>query len=98
MNASGNATGQHAAQLRASLRRLLAVPFVLAPLLFVPAGSLTWTRGWLFFADFVVLIGAAAACLWRVNPEIYTARSRIQPGTKPILFGTTIASGVQRAR
>jgi protein-S-isoprenylcysteine O-methyltransferase Ste14 len=55
---------------------------VLALLLFVPAGSLSWTRGWLFLLVLVTMIGVSARYLWRINPEIFAARSRIQPGTK----------------
>jgi protein-S-isoprenylcysteine O-methyltransferase Ste14 len=50
---------------------------VLVLLLFVPAGSLAWTRGWLFLAVFLALAGAGIAHLRRVNPEIFIARSRM---------------------
>jgi protein-S-isoprenylcysteine O-methyltransferase Ste14 len=59
------------------------VPFVLALLLFVPAGSIAWARGWLFLLVLVAALGAAALYLWRTNPEIFVARSRItREGTK----------------
>ena len=61
---------------------LVATPFVLALLLFLPAGSLTWVKGWLFLLALLVAMALSALYLWRVNPEIYAARSRIQPGTK----------------
>jgi protein-S-isoprenylcysteine O-methyltransferase Ste14 len=63
--------------------RLALVPVVLALLLFVPAGRLAWMRGWAFLLVVVVALGAAALYLWRVNPEIFVARSRIREGTKP---------------
>jgi protein-S-isoprenylcysteine O-methyltransferase Ste14 len=55
---------------------------VLVLLLFVPAGSLSWRRGWLFLLVLVTVIGVSALYLWRINPEIFAARSRIHPGTK----------------
>jgi hypothetical protein len=59
------------------------VPLVLALLLFVSAGSIAWTRGWLFILVFVAVLGAAVLYLWRINPENFGARSRIiREGTK----------------
>jgi protein-S-isoprenylcysteine O-methyltransferase Ste14 len=65
-----------------ALVRLAVVPLVLAALLFIPAGHLAWTGGWLFLLVAVGALAAAAFHLWRVNPEIFVARSRIQKGTK----------------
>jgi len=62
--------------------RSLAAALFLALILFLPAGDLFWTKGWLFLFVSVVTLGAAAFYLWRVNPEIFSARRRIQPGTK----------------
>ena len=39
-------------------------------------------RGWLFLLILLVASTLAALYLWRVNPEIYVARSRIHAGTK----------------
>jgi protein-S-isoprenylcysteine O-methyltransferase Ste14 len=50
--------------------------------LFAPAGHLAWREGWIFLAVFVVAGTLGALYLWRVNPEIYVARSRIHEGTK----------------
>jgi protein-S-isoprenylcysteine O-methyltransferase Ste14 len=61
---------------------LVAIPLVLALLMFLPAGSLTWPRGWLFLLVLFGMSVPAALYLWRVNPEIYEARSRIHNGTK----------------
>jgi protein-S-isoprenylcysteine O-methyltransferase Ste14 len=75
-------------QLRASIdrRRLLAqflaVPVILGLLLFLPAGRWDWPRGWLFLLAFLTEMAVSAWYLWRANPEIYLARSRIQEGTK----------------
>jgi protein-S-isoprenylcysteine O-methyltransferase Ste14 len=57
-------------------------PIVLALLLFVPAGRLDWTGGWLFLLALIAAFCVTALYLWRVNPEIFVARSRIQEGTK----------------
>ena len=48
----------------------------------MPAGSISWTRGWLFLLVLVAELGVSALYLWRINPEIFAARSRIHPGTK----------------
>jgi protein-S-isoprenylcysteine O-methyltransferase Ste14 len=77
-----NSTQPSPAQWRSIVARLVAAPLVVALLLFVPAGSITWTRGWLFLLVLVTLVGAAALYLWRINPEIFAARSQIHPGTK----------------
>jgi protein-S-isoprenylcysteine O-methyltransferase Ste14 len=55
---------------------------VIGVLLFWPAGTFDWPRGWWFVLAFVVAILIAIAVLWRLNPEIFAARSRVQPGTK----------------
>jgi protein-S-isoprenylcysteine O-methyltransferase Ste14 len=50
--------------------------------MFIPAGTFDWPRGWWFLAVFLVLTAAAMLYLWRVNPEIFAARRRFQPGSK----------------
>jgi protein-S-isoprenylcysteine O-methyltransferase Ste14 len=61
----------------------LAVTIVLmVVLLFWPAGTLDWPLGWWFIAAFVLCVLIAIAVIWRANPELFTARSRVQPGTK----------------
>ena len=71
---------------RAVLRRVallwLYVPLFFALFLFLPAGTIRWVRGWLFVLVVVVSLALAAVYLWRVNPEIYVARSRFRPGAK----------------
>lgn len=68
--------------LFASLRSLVFVLLVMGLLLFLPAGTLDWPLGWWFAASFVGSIGVSIVVLWRQNPEIFVARSRIQRGTK----------------
>ncbi len=67
------------------LRGLLALGvflFIIGVILFVPAGDIRWAKGWLFLFVFIVLTVASSLYLWRTNPEIFVARSRIHPGTK----------------
>jgi protein-S-isoprenylcysteine O-methyltransferase Ste14 len=52
-----------------------------AAVLFLPAG-VGWKRGWLFFFVFITFMSVSSVILWRVNPEIFVARSRIGQGTK----------------
>jgi protein-S-isoprenylcysteine O-methyltransferase Ste14 len=62
---------------------LLGAPLFFALFLFLPAGTWTWARGWLFVL--VVLSSGAASILylWRVNPELVAARINRHEGTKP---------------
>jgi protein-S-isoprenylcysteine O-methyltransferase Ste14 len=82
MSTSRNSTEPSPAQWRSIVRRSVATLLILVVFLFVPAGSIRWARGWLFLLVVVILLGAAALYLWRINPEIFAARSRIHPGTK----------------
>jgi protein-S-isoprenylcysteine O-methyltransferase Ste14 len=61
---------------------MLIALLVFALLLFVPAGTVVWWRGWQFLLIFFGAMTATALWLWRVNPEIYIARRRIHEGTK----------------
>lgn len=60
----------------------IGLPIALLVLLFLPAGTLHWSLGWLFVAATIIAFGVSALVLARVNPVIYRARSRFQPGTK----------------
>ena len=57
-------------------------PLILVALVFVPVGRINWSPGWIFVAVLVATFGLSALLLARVNPMIYRARSRFQPGTK----------------
>src|SRR5215469_7607529 len=57
-------------------------PLILVALVFLPVGRIDWTPGWIFIAVLVAAFGLSALLLARVNPIIYRARSRFQPGTK----------------
>ncbi|MGK6320741.1 methyltransferase family protein [Sphingomonas sp. DT-204] len=65
-----------------ALAYAVGLPLALLLLLFLPAGSIGWWPGWVFVAVLVLGFGASALVLARVNPVIYRARSRFQPGTK----------------
>jgi hypothetical protein len=60
----------------------VSLPLGLFLLVFLPAGSIFWRPGWVFLAVLVFAFGVSALIIWRVNPVIYRARSRFQPGTK----------------
>ena len=60
----------------------VGLPLGLLALVFLPVGRLDWPPGWYFIAFVGVAYGASALVLARVNPAIYRARSRFQPGTK----------------
>jgi protein-S-isoprenylcysteine O-methyltransferase Ste14 len=56
---------------------------VMGAALFLSAGTLQWLHGWLFLAVFLFVTLVAMAWLWRVNPDIFVARSRLTgEGTK----------------
>jgi protein-S-isoprenylcysteine O-methyltransferase Ste14 len=82
MSTSHNSTEPNPVQWQSIIRRSVAALLVLIGLLFVPAGSISWARGWLFILAVVTFLGVAALYLWRINPEIFAARSRIHPATK----------------
>jgi len=67
--------------LRQSLLSLVGFLLVLGLALFLP-GGIGWWQGWLFFAVFLLEMALAALYLWRRNPEIFVARSKIHRGTK----------------
>jgi protein-S-isoprenylcysteine O-methyltransferase Ste14 len=53
-----------------------------ALLLFIPAGTWGWLRGWLFFAVVVAVSTVISLYLHRVNPEVINARVDRHTGTK----------------
>ena len=67
--------------LRRSILSLIVFLLILALALFLPAG-IGWWQGWLFLAVFLFEMTIAALYLWRKNPEIFVARSKIHAGTK----------------
>jgi len=65
-----------------SLVSLVVTLLIMGVLLFSPAGTFDWPHAWCFVAVFLVAILISVAVLWRLNPEIFAARSRVQPGTE----------------
>jgi protein-S-isoprenylcysteine O-methyltransferase Ste14 len=66
-------------------RLLLSVGWSLLALalcLFLPAGTLTWSRGWLFLGVLVASSVVVTLYLRRVNPEVIAARVNRHEGTK----------------
>jgi protein-S-isoprenylcysteine O-methyltransferase Ste14 len=57
---------------------LVAQLLFLALLLFLPAGTLGWRKGWLFLLVYVAGIALVVPYIWHVNPELLAARSRIR--------------------
>ncbi len=68
--------------LQKSMISLVVTVVIVAALLFGTAGALNWSRGWWFMAAFIVAMLVSVGILWRANPEIFVARSRVQAGTK----------------
>src|SRR5262249_37578314 len=60
----------------------IGLPLGLIALVFLPAGRIDWSPGWIFIAVLLVALGLSALLLARVNPVIFRARSRFQPGTE----------------
>ncbi len=67
--------------LRAVLS-LVGFVLILGVGLFLPAGDIGWPIGWIFLAVFTLLTVPSLVYLWRVNPDIFVARSKIRAGTK----------------
>jgi protein-S-isoprenylcysteine O-methyltransferase Ste14 len=57
-------------------------PLTFVALVFLPVGRIDWTPGWVFLAVLGAAFGLSALLLAHVNPVIYRARSRFQPGTE----------------
>jgi protein-S-isoprenylcysteine O-methyltransferase Ste14 len=65
-----------------SLVSFVGFVLIVGAMLFIPAG-IGWRNGWLFELVFVVCTLVSVAYLWRANPDIFVARSRVHQGTKP---------------
>lgn len=68
---------------RRFIRVMVGIPLFGAVLLFLPAGTLAWGRGWGFLLVCWTMEMLAMVYLERTNPALLTARSRFfQEGTK----------------
>ncbi len=54
----------------------------LGVVMFSSAGNIRWTKGWVFLLVFLIQMILAVLYLWRRNPAIFVARSKIHEGTK----------------
>jgi protein-S-isoprenylcysteine O-methyltransferase Ste14 len=81
-NRSGTEQRVAAGVLRRATISLVGFFLILAAVMFLPAGDVRWARGWLFFSAFLALTVLASVYLWRINPEIFAARTKIQRGIK----------------
>ena len=71
------------AVLRRGILSLGVFFIVLGVLIFLPAGDIRWSKGWLFILVFFTLTVPAVVYLWRANPDIFAARSKVfRAGTK----------------
>lgn len=60
----------------------IILPIALLLLIFLPAGDIGWTPGWIFVAALVIGFGLSGLVIAKTNPVIFRARSRFQPGTE----------------
>lgn len=65
-----------------ALASLVISILIMAAALFWPAGTLAWTRAWIFLGLFIFLTIVAMIWIWRTNPELYAVRRKYQKGTK----------------
>ena len=65
-----------------ALGSLALTLIVMGALLFFPAGTFGWDRGWWYLAVFVGAVVLAMIYIWRVDPELFAVRRKPQAGTK----------------
>jgi protein-S-isoprenylcysteine O-methyltransferase Ste14 len=85
---------------------IAAMVLVFGVLVFVPAGRLDWTLGWVYLGIVVVTVVINLACLWRWNPELIERRMRLGEGTKawdkvwavlyaPVMIAVYVVAGLE---
>jgi protein-S-isoprenylcysteine O-methyltransferase Ste14 len=80
------------------LFRLVADAALVALLLFVSAGTLSWRRAWVLVAVLLVVRIVGALAVYRVNPALLQERARLpthgdQPWTDKLLLRGILATG-----
>ena len=80
------------------LVRLVADAALVAILLFVSAGTLSWWRAWVLLAVLLAVRTVSAAAVYRVNPALLQERARLpihgdQPRTDKLLLLAVLATG-----
>src|SRR5262245_49484213 len=67
--------------LRQAILSLVGLLLFLGVAVFLP-GGIRWIKGWIYLLVFVLQMTVASLYLWRTNPEIFIARSKIHAETK----------------
>jgi protein-S-isoprenylcysteine O-methyltransferase Ste14 len=80
------------------LVRLVADAALVAIVLFVPAGTLSWWRAWVLLAVLLVVRIVSAVAVYRANPALLRERAKLpihrdQPRTDRMLLLAVIATG-----
>ena len=94
--------------IRIGAALVMALVF-LAAIIFVPAGTWDWTRGWLYVALITANFVGNLIYLNRVNPELIGARLSVRTGTKtwdiawgavfgPVMFAVFVVAGLDAVR
>jgi hypothetical protein len=68
----------------------IGLPLALLALVFLPVGRLDWTPGWIFIAFIIIVYGASALVLARVNPASIGRAAASSPARND---GTSSCSG-----
>src|SRR5438552_16239933 len=87
-----------AAPMLTVLVRLVADAALVAILLFVSAGTVSWWRAWVLLAVLLVVRAVGAVAVYRVNPALLQERARLpthgdQPRTDKLLLLAVLATG-----
>jgi protein-S-isoprenylcysteine O-methyltransferase Ste14 len=80
--ANGSENPPQGINRRRLILRFACLPVVIALLMFLPAGTWAWPKGWLFVLVVLIVVSAIFLVLHRVNPEVIVARSSFKEGTK----------------
>src|SRR5437868_8101206 len=80
------------------LVRLVADAALVAILLFVSDGTLSWWRAWVLLAVLLIVRTVSAVAVYRVNPALLQERARLpthadQPRTDKLLLLAVLATG-----
>ncbi len=67
---------------RRAARVLAGIPLRFGLFLFLPAGTLVWTKAWVFVLVSLAEMAAQFLYLWKVNPEVVIARSHYHADAK----------------
>lgn len=80
--ADGTGRPPHGVNRRRVILRLFGLTVFFVLVMFLPAGTWTWPRGWLFILVVLGVVSAVFLVLQRLNPAVIVARSRFHEGTK----------------